>query len=195
MHRCFYDNPAWVKPFEVVMGLVSLPKYREIDPSPILAVFFPIFFGLMVGDIGYGLLILAIGLIVRHRFQTIAFARSLAGMLIISSVPTIIFGFIFGEFFGDLGEQMGWIQPVQILGITWNRAEAIIPMLILAVSIGVVHVFLGLTIGIRNAIILKSRRHLAERAGMLLVITGIIVLLVMLAGSCPQRLFTRRQPS
>ena len=104
-------------------------------------------------------------------------------MLIISSVPTIIFGFIFGEFFGDLGEQMGWIQPVQLLGITWNRAEAIIPMLILAVSIGLVHVFLGLTIGIRNAIILKSRRHLAERSGMLLVITGIIVLLMMMAGS------------
>ncbi len=181
----FYDNPAWVKPFEVVMGLVSLPKYREIDPSPILAVFFPIFFGIMVGDIGYGLLILTIGLIVRHRYQTIAFARNLAGMLIISSVPAIIFGFIFGEFFGDLGEQMGWIQPMQLLGITWNRAEAIIPMLILAVSIGVVHVFLGLTIGIRNAIILKSRRHLAERSGMLLVITGIIVLLVMLAGSVP----------
>ena len=37
----FYDNPVWVKPFEVVMSLVSLPKYREIDPSPILAVFLP----------------------------------------------------------------------------------------------------------------------------------------------------------
>ena len=45
--------------------------------------------------------------------------------------------------------------------------------------------FSGLTIGIRNAIILKSRRHLAERSGMLLVITGIIVLLVMMAGSVP----------
>ena len=181
----FYDNPAWVKPFEVVMGLVSLPKYREIDPSPILAVFFPLFFGIMVGDIGYGLIILTTGFIVRHRYQTIAFARNIAGMLIISSLPAIIFGFLFGEFFGDLGEQMGWIQPVQLLGITWNRAEAIIPMLILAVSIGVVHVFLGLTIGIRNAIILKNRRHLAERSGMLLVISGIIVLLVALAGAVP----------
>jgi V/A-type H+/Na+-transporting ATPase subunit I len=181
----FYDNPAWVKPFEVVMGLVSLPKYREIDPSPVLAVFFPLFFGIMVGDIGYGLLIMALGLIVRYRYQTVAFARNIAGMLALSSVPAIAFGLLFGEFFGDVGEQMGWIHPVQLLGITWNRAEAIIPMLVLAVLIGVIHVFLGLTLGIRNAIILKSRRHLAERSGMLLTITGLIVLLVMLAGAVP----------
>jgi V/A-type H+-transporting ATPase subunit I len=140
----------------------------------------------MVGDIGYGLLILAIGLVVRYRFRAISFARNVAGILIISSVPAIIFGFLFGEFFGDIGEQMGWIQPVQLLGITWNRAEAIIPMLILAVSIGVVHVFLGLSLGIRNAIILKSRRHLAERSGMLLVIAGLIVLLVALGGVVPE---------
>jgi V/A-type H+/Na+-transporting ATPase subunit I len=181
----FYDNPAWVKPFEVVMGLVSLPKYREIDPSPILAFFFPFFFGIMVGDIGYGSLILAIGLIVRYRLHAIAFARNLAGMLVISSIPAIIFGFLFGEFFGDIGELMGWIHPVQFLGITWNRAEAIIPMLILAVFIGVIHVFLGLTLGIRNAIILKSRRHLAERSGMLLVITSLIITLVALSGAMP----------
>jgi V/A-type H+-transporting ATPase subunit I len=178
----FYDNPAWVRPFELVMNLVSLPKYREVDPSPILAVFFPLFFGIMVGDIGYGVLILAIGLGVRHRYHAIAFARNLASMLIISSVPAIIFGYLFGEFFGDLGEIMGWIHPVHLLGITWNRAEAIIPMLILAISIGVVHIFLGLALGVRNAVVMKSRKHLAERSGMLLMITGIIILLVAFAG-------------
>jgi V/A-type H+-transporting ATPase subunit I len=109
----------------------------------------------------------------------------MAGMLIISSIPAIIFGYLFGEFFGNLGELMGWIQPVQLLGITWNRAEAIIPMLILAVSIGVVHVFLGLAIGIRNAVILKSRKHLAERSGMILTITGLILLLVSFATVLP----------
>ena len=181
----FYDNPWWARPFEVVMGLVSLPKYREIDPSPILAVFFPLFFGIMVGDIGYGLAIFAIALVVRHRFREITFARNLAGMLIMSSIPTIIFGYLFGEFFGNLGELMGWLHPVSLLGITWNRAEAIIPMLILAVSIGVVHVFLGLAIGVRNAVILKSRKHLAERSGMILTITGLILLLVSYATVLP----------
>ena len=159
----FYDNPFWVKPFEFIMQLVAPPRYREIDPSPILAIFFPLFFGIMVGDIGYGLVILAFALVIRHRYMAIAFAKNLADILIISSIPTIIFGYLFGEFFGDLGETMGWLHPVQFLGITWNRVDAMIPMLILAITIGVIHVFLGLIIGIRNAIITKKQKHLSKR--------------------------------
>jgi V/A-type H+-transporting ATPase subunit I len=109
----------------------------------------------------------------------------MARVLIISSVPTIIFGYLFGEFFGNLGENMGWIEPVHLLGITWNRGEAIIPMLLLAISIGVIHVYLGLTIGMRNAIITKSKKHFAERSGMMLAISGIILLLVTAAGAIP----------
>jgi len=181
----FYDNPAWVKPFEFIMQLVSPPRYREIDPTPLLAIFFPLFFGLMVGDIGYGLIILAFGLVIRYRFQAIAFAKNIANILIISSIPAIFFGFLFGEFFGDLGEKMGWIAPVHVLGITWNRVDAMIPMLMVAITLGVIHVFLGLFIGIRNAIITKKRRHLYEKTGMLLMITGIVVLVAMLAKAVP----------
>jgi V/A-type H+-transporting ATPase subunit I len=182
----FYDNPRWVKPFEVIMQLVAPPRYREIDPSPILAIFFPLFFGIMVGDIGYGIVILLIALLVKNKFKDMAFAVSLADILIISSIPTIIFGYLFGEFFGDFGEMMGWLHPVVFLGITWNRVEAMIPMLILAIMIGVVHVFLGLIIGMRNAIITKSRKHLAEKVGMLLILIGLIAILGMLAGIAPE---------
>ncbi|HVP96451.1 V-type ATP synthase subunit I [Methanoregula sp.] len=181
----FYDNPAWMKPFEFIMQLVSPPRYHEFDPTPILAIFFPLFFGLMVGDIGYGLVILAFGLVIRYRFQAIAFAKNIANILIISSIPAIIFGFLFGEFFGDLGETMGWLAPVHVLGITWNRVDAMIPMLLVAITLGVIHVFLGLFIGIRNAIITKKRKHLYEKIGMLLMITAIIVLIAMLAKVVP----------
>jgi len=182
----WYDNPAWIKPFEFIMGLVALPKYGEFDPSPVLAIFFPLFFGIMVGDIGYGLVILAIGLYVRHRAEAGTFFANMARVLIISSVPTIIFGYLFGEFFGNLGEHLGWIEPIHLLGISWNRGEAIIPMLLLAVSVGVIHVFLGLSIGMRNAYITKSKKHFAERSGMLLAISGIILLLVTAAGALPE---------
>jgi len=53
----FFDNPFWVKPFEFFMLIVKPPMYREFDPTPILAIFFPLFFGLIVGDIGYGIVI------------------------------------------------------------------------------------------------------------------------------------------
>jgi V/A-type H+-transporting ATPase subunit I len=182
----FYDNPFWVKPFEFIMQLVTPPRYREVDPSPILAIFFPLFFGIMVGDIGYGLIILAFGIIIHYRLGAIEFARNLADILIISSIPAIFFGYLFGEFFGDLGETMGWIHPVHFLGVTWNRVDAMIPMLIFAITLGVIHVFLGLFIGIRNAIIMKKRKHLYEKCGMLMMIVALIILVAMLAGVVPE---------
>ncbi len=175
----FYDNPRWVKPFETIMKLVSPPGYREIDPSPILAIFFPIFFGLMVGDIGYGLVILVFALIMKNKLRAIEFMRNLADILIISSIPTIIFGFLFGEFFGDFGEMMGWLHPVHFLGVTWNRLEAIIPMLIFAIAVGVIHIFLGLIIGIINEVTRRNKKHVSEKVGMLLALSGLITIIAL----------------
>jgi V/A-type H+-transporting ATPase subunit I len=173
----FYDNPQWVKPFQAIMALVRPPKYKEIDPSPFIAIFFPLFFGIMVGDIGYGLVILAFALIMKKKFGTLEFVRNFADILIISSIPTIFFGFIYGEFFGDFGEMMGWLHPVEFLGVTWNRLEAILPMLIFAIAIGVIHIFFGLTIGIINEVTRKNKKHVAEKVGMLLALSGIIMII------------------
>jgi V/A-type H+-transporting ATPase subunit I len=175
----FYDNPQWVKPFQAIMALVRPPRYREIDPSPFIAIFFPLFFGIMVGDVGYGLVILAFALIMKNKFGTLEFVRNLADILIISSIPTIIFGFIYGEFFGDFGEMMGWLHPVHFLGVTWNRLEAIVPMLILAIAIGVIHVFLGLIIGIINEVTRKNKKHLSEKVGLLLALSGLITIILL----------------
>ncbi len=181
-----YNNPRWVKPFEFIMQLISPPHSQEIDPSPILAIFFPFFFGIMVGDIGYGLVILTVALLIKHRMKAMKWASDMADILIISSIPTIFFGFIFGEFFGDFGEVMGWLHPITLFGITWNRVEAMIPMLILAIAIGIVHIFLGLILGISNAYTMRSKKHLSEKAGMLLMLIGLIVLVLMLAEVVPQ---------
>ena len=173
----FYDNPAIVKPFEFLMQLISPANYREIDPSPLMAIFFPLFFGLMVGDIAYGLIILGIALVVKKKYKMELWLQHLMDILIISSVPTIFFGFLFGEFFGNFGEHMGWIHPMTIAGVTWNRVEAIVPMLVLAIAIGVFHVFLGLSVGILNAITRKSKKHAIEKGGMIIVITGILLVI------------------
>jgi V/A-type H+-transporting ATPase subunit I len=181
----FYENPKLVKPFEFFMQLVRPPKYVEVDPSPILAIFFPFFFGLMVGDIGYGLVILGFALVMRWRFSDLDWMQSLMNVMIICSIPTIFFGFLYGEFFGDLGEMMGWIHPVHFAGITWNRMEAMLPMLIIAVAIGVIHVFLGLGLGIFNAITMRRTKHVAEKAGMIAAITGLILIVGAGAGALP----------
>ena len=182
----YYDNPRWVKPFEFFNRLVSPPRYREIDPVPFMAIFFPMFFGIMVGDIGYGICILGFALVMKKIFSRLEWMQQLMNIMIICSIPTIFFGYLYGEFFGDFGEMMGWIEPVTFLGVTWNRVEAMIPFLIFTIVIGVIHVFLGLGIGVIDAVYLKSRKHLFEKAGMIGVLTGIIILILVLIGVLPE---------
>jgi V/A-type H+-transporting ATPase subunit I len=136
----------------------------------------------MVGDIAYGIIILAIALFIKRRYQKELWLQHLMNILVMCSIPTIIFGYLYGEFFGNFGEMMGWIEPVEFLGITWNRIDAMIPFLILAISIGVFHVFLGLSLGVINAVTQKSKKHVCEKCGMIMAITGLILLLVAVAG-------------
>jgi V/A-type H+-transporting ATPase subunit I len=74
---------------------------------------------------------------------------------------------------------MGWLHPVHYLGVTWNRLEAIIPMLIFALAIGVIHVFLGLIIGIINEVTRRNKKHLSEKVGMLLALSGLIIIIFL----------------
>ena len=50
------DNPPWAKPFELLVSFLNTPKYGTFDPTPVVPVFFPFWFGMIVGDIGYALL-------------------------------------------------------------------------------------------------------------------------------------------
>jgi V/A-type H+/Na+-transporting ATPase subunit I len=194
----FYDNPRIVKPFEYLMKVISPAKSNEFDPSPLMAIFFPIFFGIMVGDIAYGLIILAFAIIMKWKFHDRDWLQYLMNILIISSIWIIFFGWVYGEFLGDFGEQMGWLEPQTFFGITWNRMEAIVPFLLLSIAIGVFHVFLGLGLGIFNAYteisckrhVDRAKKHICEKSGMMIVITGLILVIVATALALPAPLVT-----
>ncbi|HET9709115.1 MAG TPA: V-type ATPase 116kDa subunit family protein, partial [Gemmatimonadales bacterium] len=64
------SNPRLLRPFETLVGLMPLPRYGSIDPTPFVAVFFPAFFGLMVGDVGYGVVLAALGLLLHARSRS-----------------------------------------------------------------------------------------------------------------------------
>ena len=80
-----FDNPLYARPFEPLVGLLSLPKYGGIDPTPLMAIFMPIFFGLMLGDVAYGAILLGIMLFIRQRYRYNDTLRSLAEVLAIGS--------------------------------------------------------------------------------------------------------------
>jgi V/A-type H+-transporting ATPase subunit I len=120
------DNPGWVKPFEGLLSLFAPPKYGSFDPTWVLAIFFPFFFGLIVGDIGFALLFAAIAWWLRRRgAQGKELSLGLLGITIPSgalrpistvifwcSLWSAIFGFVFGEFFGNFLEKWPTERPI-----------------------------------------------------------------------------------
>nr|WP_304681984.1 V-type ATPase 116kDa subunit family protein [uncultured Clostridium sp.] len=101
------------KTFESVTEMYSLPKYNEVDPTPLLVPFYLIFFGMMVADVGYGLVML-IGAFFAMKFLNLDKKnRDFARFFLFLSIPTIVIGFIYGSFFGDAVKIPGLINPTE----------------------------------------------------------------------------------
>ncbi|HWA59488.1 MAG TPA: V-type ATPase 116kDa subunit family protein, partial [Gemmatimonadales bacterium] len=148
-------NPRLFRPFEAVISLLPLPRYGSIDPTPFVAVFFPVFFGLMLGDVGYGLILAIAGLVLHRRSKPGTMLRSVSEIIGPCALFAILAGFLFGEFFGDLGRRWFGLHP-----LAFDREEALIPFLLLAIAIGGVHILLGMILGV-----VAARRHPREAIG------------------------------
>ena len=167
-------NPRLLRPFEPLASFLGLPRYGSLDPTPFLAVTFPAFVGLMVGDAGYGLVMLGLLLAVRLRWPRSAAVRLVVPIGIPAAAATVFFGVLFGEWFGDAGHLVFGLHPLAL-----DRREAILPMLVLALSIGIAHVGLGLGLGVANAIRLGERREAAVRV---LLLTCLFAMVALVAG-------------
>ncbi len=98
-------NPRWVRLIKPIMDFIGiLPGYREVDINPLFLVFFSIFFGMIVGDAGYGALFLAVALAGGKLFPKAP--RILFSMLTLMSLSTITWGALTGSYFGMLPEHL-----------------------------------------------------------------------------------------
>jgi len=178
------SNPGAVEPFSMLMGVRGVPRYGTIDPTWLLFIFFPLFYGMIVGDFGYGAVMLAVIVWLRMKFKNNELIRIATSILGPAATMVIAFGLVYGEGFGDMPLRAGWvvIDPVthasSWFGVipTFHRVDAIMPFMIIALAVGLVHVMLGLLIGVINAVRTKSRKHLMERGGILTMLLGILVI-------------------
>ena len=85
------------KPFEFLLNLYELPNYKEIDPVLMMFITFPIFFGIMLGDVGYGLVCAVMFWLIKKKMPK---GKALLNVMIYSAIITMLFGFAFGEYFG-----------------------------------------------------------------------------------------------
>lgn len=174
------DNPPPVRPFEVLLRLLPPPRYGTIDPTPFLAFFFPFFFGLILGDIGYGLLAFGLGLWLQARPIGPPWVRQAGQVLSAGGSAAVVFGFAFGELFGDLGHRLG-LRP-----LVAARSEAIQPLLLFSVAVGAVQVGLGLVLGVINGLLERHRKEALSRAGVLLALVAVFLLVGTVAELLPE---------
>ncbi len=179
-----FDNPLLVRPFEPLVGLLALPRPDGFDPTPLMALFFPLFFGMILGDVAYGLILLGLMIYLRRRFKHRPTIQSLAEALMMGAGWSILFGFLYGEFFGTLGEIIG-LQP-----LWFDRGHDVERLFLLTIGLGAGHIVLGLCLGVWDDLRHRSRQEAVEKGAMLAALMALFLLVGVLAGYLPDSFFT-----
>lgn len=135
-------NHPVARPFEMLTEMYSLPKYNEIDPTPWFTPFYLVFFGMMVADVGYGLLMMIVTTIAMKLKVFPRGTKRFMKFFQILSIPTIIWGVIYGSFFGAA-------LPYKPL---LSTTEDVISILILSVVFGFIQIMVGLGLAAKEHI-------------------------------------------
>jgi len=135
------SHGRFVKPFEEITRLYGLPNYDEIDPTPLIAITFPILFGLMFGDLGHGLVLLIGGLTVGSLIKGNQGIKNVCWIMAACGISASIAGLLFGEAFGqELPWGPLWFSPV----------HNVFDFLIFAMFVGIIQIMAGIVIEMAN---------------------------------------------
>ncbi len=191
-----FDNKKFVKTFEVITESQGIPKHGEADPTPMIALMWPIFYGLMFADMGHGLLLMGMGLLFKFKGQG---TLSRWGMLIaISGASAAIAGVGAGEAFGFHLDHMGpleglleeggalhsvsWI--VGILSVAELTFDQVINILKVSLFIGIVHLVWAMVLRVKR---LASEGHkfvmFMEAIPNITLYGGIVVIMMCAIGA------------
>ena len=177
-------NPTYFRPFELFLKLMPVISYRGLDPTILIGVFFPFFSGCMIGDIGYGLILMGLALWLKGKKQR-PLLCDVGSILSFTAVWSIFWGLAFGEFFGDLGHRLFHLQPFWL-----ERSQVVLPLMFLTVSMGFAHVLLGFVMGMIQGIRTGHRHLWIERLGNILILVALLSAMIVVKGWLPSQLFT-----
>jgi V/A-type H+-transporting ATPase subunit I len=171
------DNPGPARPFEALTEVINRPKYSELDPTIVLFMTFPVFYGFMIGDLGYGVLYAALGVWLWKGFDS-EMVSKLGGVAVWCGVSTAVFGVLYGEVFGlHLIAEHLWVGALGMEHAPMKKglhsAEFANLWLTLSLVAGAVHLAVAYVFGFVN----ESRAHgvttaITESGGKLLLMAG-----------------------
>ncbi len=146
------SNQGYFKDYEFILKMYGLPEYNSIDPTPFIAIAFPIFFGIAFSDIGYGIILTAMALFLKFTLgkKEESWAH-LSNILVHGGLATIFFGWVFGGFFGDLlGEGIKKLALLDPLGKTADGQSAAMLFIGAIALVGLVHLNLAIILGFKE---------------------------------------------
>jgi V/A-type H+/Na+-transporting ATPase subunit I len=179
-------NRRPARPYESLVRFFALPRAGSVDPTALIALVLPFLFGVMVGDVGYGVLLLATGFWIRRRFGHSQAVRDLGAVLVAGALWATLFGLLFGELFGSVGHLLG----MPALWFYRGGPEAVIPLLLFALGIGAAHITLGLLLGVWQALRDRHARGVLDRGGTLLVLAGLFMIAAAAVWELPGHVLT-----
>lgn len=179
-------NNWFTKLFEPFTGMYGWPTYGEFDPTPILAPFYLLFFAMCMGDAGYGLVLIAFGLLVHYKKLNISMFEGLGPIITTLGVGTAVVGLFLGTFFGIPLAQADW-YPEALKGIiVQGTVMGYDAQMVLAICIGVFHICLAMVV---KAICYTKRFGFKENIStwgwLLLVVGGLSALILLMLFNAP----------
>ncbi|MEZ4104195.1 MAG: V-type ATPase 116kDa subunit family protein [Candidatus Paceibacterota bacterium] len=138
-------NSASIQPFEIITRLYGLPAHKDLDPTPFLAGFFFLFFGLSLTDVGYGIFLMAVALLVLFYFKVPPTIKLFGKLLFLMGLSSALVGLLFGGYLGIESSKLpAPLQAIQQFDPIGNP----LPVFYLALSLGVVQVMFGMMLKI-----------------------------------------------
>ena len=186
-------NNRFTQLFESLTGMYGWPNYGEFDPTPILAPFFLLFFAMCMGDCGYGILLIIIGLLISKKKLNIAMFEGLGPIITVLGVGTMVVGFFLGTFMGIDLYAADWVpqalKDVMIKGNIEVAGSSYDIQMVLALCIGVFHICLAMVIkAICYTQQLGFKENIANWGWTLLIVGGLIVTILGMT-ILPQEVF------
>ncbi len=148
-----FSNNAFVAPVEDIVQSYSPPTSRDIDPNPVMSFFYYLFFGMMLSDAGYGLIMVLGTLFVIIRLKPEGTTRMNMYKFLFCGVSSVIWGLMFGSFFGNVVNAVGtafFHSNVSLDALWFNPVEKPLEMLILSLILGFIHLMAGLALKFVN---------------------------------------------
>lgn len=139
-------NNRYVKMFESLTGMYGMPGYTEYDPTPVVSIFFLLFFAMCMGDAGYGLVLILVGLAIKKGWLKISMFDGLGSLIATLGVATTVIGFILGTAFGMSLTDASWMPDAAKKVMITGEVMGYPAQMVLAIGIGVFHLCLAMII-------------------------------------------------